>query len=114
MDWSLLVILLTTFLSNTIYGLASPFLPTLLEEVGVASLWTGIIFASYAVAMSIVSPIVGKVLNKVSHSKVMAMGCFLMALSCASFGFVKYVDGKKWIITSAIALRILQGKQALP
>ena len=106
-DKSINTILLTLMLSNVIYGLASPFLPNLLEQAGIASTWTGIIFAVYAVALTIVSLIVGQFLDRLGHTKVMTAGCILMAISCGSFGLVKYVDGKRAIIASAIILRIL-------
>ena len=109
-DRSIIVILLTITSSNVIYGLASPFLPNLLEQKGIASTWTGIIFAVYAVALTIVSIVVGQFLDRLGHAKVMTAGCVLMSLSCGSFGLVKYVDGKQAIIACAIILRILQGK----
>ena len=108
-DKSLVAISLTIFLSNTIYGLASPFLPVLLESVGVSSTWTGLIFASYAIAGTIVSPIVGNIIEKVGHKKIMATGSLLMATACISFGFAKYLENKLIIIICGICLRLLQG-----
>ena len=109
-DKSLVLILLNSFLVNAIYGLASPFLPALLDEAGVDSVMTGLIFASFAIAVTIVSPIVGKLLDKFEHRKMMSVGCILMAISCASFGFVQYTEDPTLIVACAITLRLLQGK----
>ena len=104
-----MAIILTIFLSNSIYGLASPFLPVVLDEVGVSETWTGLIFASYAIAGTIVSPIVGKVMDKVGHKKIMAAGSLLMSLACTSFGFVEYIHNNTIIIICGILIRFLQG-----
>eukprot|EP00353_Schmidingerella_taraikaensis_P006822 CAMPEP_0185568234 /NCGR_PEP_ID=MMETSP0434-20130131/1255_1 /TAXON_ID=626734 ORGANISM="Favella taraikaensis, Strain Fe Narragansett Bay" /NCGR_SAMPLE_ID=MMETSP0434 /ASSEMBLY_ACC=CAM_ASM_000379 /LENGTH=67 /DNA_ID=CAMNT_0028182679 /DNA_START=119 /DNA_END=318 /DNA_ORIENTATION=+ len=66
------------------YGLAAPFLPALLEERGVASTWTGLIFGIYAISMVVFSLITGKIVDKVGHNKIMAIGTFVMALSIVS------------------------------
>ena len=106
-DKSLLAILLTIFLSNTIYGLASPFLPVVLEDVGVSTTWTGLIFASYAIAGTFVSPIIGAVIDKVGHKKIMATGSILMSVACISFGFVKYIHNNMIIVICGVLLRLL-------
>ena len=109
-DKSLALILLNSFFTNTIYGLASPFLPALLEEAGVDSVMTGLIFASYAIAVTIVSPIVGMQLSNFEQRKIMSFGCILMAISCASFGRVEYTTDTTIVVAFAIGLRLLQGK----
>ena len=106
-----LIICIILFLSNSIYGLASPFLPTLLDELGVASTWTGVIFAIYAVAGAITSPIVGAVIDSCGHAKLLAFGTILMAIACTCFGFGKYIDDSNTnVIIMAICVRIVQGK----
>ena len=104
-DLSLTAIVLIVFLANTLYGLASPFLPPLLEERGIASSWTGLIFASYAIGVTIVAPIVGQVIDKFGHKKIMAAGIILMAVCCCTISMAKYVDSNKALIGSGIALR---------
>ena len=113
-DRSINTILLTLTLSNVIYGLAAPFLPNLIEEGGIESTWTGIIFAVFAVALTIVSLIVGQFLDRIGHTKVMTAGCILMSLACASFGLLIYIDDKQTFIIAAIVLRTLQGKCSVP
>ena len=108
-DLSLTAIVLIVFLANTLYGLASPFLPPLLEERGIASSWTGLIFASYAIGVTVVAPIVGKVIDKFGHKKIMAAGIILMAACCCAISMAKYVGSNKALIGSGIALRFFQG-----
>ena len=106
-DTSLVAIGLTVFLANNIYGIASPFLPVILEEVGISSTWIGLIFASYAIAGTIVSIFIGGVLDKIGHKQVMATGCLLMAAACVAFGLCKYLDDNKIIIICGVILRAL-------
>ena len=111
LDRTVSCILVILFLSNSIYGLASAFLPTLASDLGIASSWTGLIFATYSIAMTIVSFIVGNIVDRVGHSVIIAAGAQLMAYSTAAFGLLVYIDkDHNWlVILSAIILRFLQG-----
>ena len=109
-DKSFIIIIAVLFLSNTIYGLASPFLPVLLESRGIKETWTGLIFASYAIAYCIMAPIIGMLIDKVRHNRIMALGILLMSLSIASFGFGIYIESNEGLVAVAITLRMCQGK----
>ena len=108
-DNSFIIIIAVLFLSNTIYGLAAPFLPILLESRGIAESFIGLIFAAYAIAYCIMAPIIGMVVDKVGHSRIMALGIFLMAMSIACFGFGIYIESNSDLVTTAITLRMCQG-----
>ena len=95
------------FLVNTIYGLASPFLPQVLEEKGVTSTWTGIIFASWAFSMVFTAPIVGKMLHKTGHAKMFVFGVSLMSSCCLCFGLIEKIESTASIIATSISLRML-------
>ena len=110
LDRKLGIILITALISNTIYGLAAPFLPQLLEDKGIASSWTGVIFAVYSISMVVVSLIAGSIVDSVGHSRLMSFGSLLMATSIASFSTAIYLEQNWTIIGLAIILRILQGK----
>ena len=73
-DRTILCILVILFISNNIYGLAGAFLPTLAEDLGIPSSWTGLIFATYSIAMTITSFIVGDVVDKIGHGSIIATG----------------------------------------
>ena len=104
-------LMIILFLTNTIYGLASPFLPTVLQEKGISSTWTGVIFASYAISMAIASPIVGKQLEKTGHSKMLFAGIILMTTACLCFSLVDVFKSEALTIVVSIILRLIQGKK---
>ena len=106
---SIVLVLISQFFSATMYGLASPFLPTVFEEKDIPSIWTGVIFSIYAVASMIVSLFVGKILDKVSHRTIITSGCFIMGLSVSGFGFIERFS-TEYCIALSILLRIGQGK----
>ena len=112
LDRSIVLVLVSQFFSATMYGLASPFLPTVFEEKNISSVWTGVIFSVYAIAMMIVALIVGKILDRVSHRTIIVSGCFLMAISVAGFGVIERFDAE-YVIIICILLRIGQGKFTL-
>ena len=109
-DFALLIVLVAPLGSNIIYGLASPFLPTVLEEKDINNVWTGIIFAAYAVSATFTSIITGKVIGKFGHNRIMTLGAFLMAGAIASFGFIEEIDEAEYVIILSVCLRLLQGK----
>ena len=94
LDKNSAIILVTIFLSNTIYGLAAPFLPKLLEDKEIAQSWTGIIFASYAVSQVCFALICGKIVDGCGHKKIMVIGAFGMSCAIASFSVAIYLDAK--------------------
>ena len=105
-DRSIGLLLLAIFVSNTIYGLASPFLPTVLEEKEIAPTWTGIIFAAFAVASTAASLLTGKILDKISHNKVIMFGCILMSASITAFGMIEQIVQDQYVISISIFLRL--------
>ena len=104
------LLFLLLFISNTIYGLASPFLPTFYNDRGISSTWTGLIFSAFAIAMTIVSLLAGKCLDRIGHNKIMLFGILLMSASTMSFGLIERMEGNEALITVSILLRIGQGK----
>ena len=107
-DKAKLILCIIILFANTIYGLASPFLPTILNDLGIDEVWTGIIFATYAIAACVTSPVAGKVVDKCGHAKMLSIGSLLMAVACTSFGLAQYVAPDNTnVIIAAICLRIL-------
>ena len=110
MDRHYVIILVTAFLINTMYGLAAPFLPALLEDAGVASSWTGLIFGIYPISGVFCSLITGKCVDKVGHNKVMSLGAVVMTLSIFSFAAAIEFSKPSIVIAYSLLLRIVQGK----
>ena len=101
-DKALVLLLTITFIQNTIYGLASPFMPVVLQEKGISSGMTGVIFAVYAVASVLSSIVIGMYMDQVGHRCVIIFGTLLMAISIASFGLIE--DMTDYAIVLAIAI----------
>ena len=101
------VIIFTLFLSNSISGLAAPFLPIFLSKRGIEDTWIGLIFASYAIGLTFGSPIVGKIIDKTGHRKIMIYGTLLMSIACSSFGLAKYIENNTLLILVGVFLRFL-------
>ena len=74
LDRTIICMSIIIFISNNIYGLAGAFLPTLAQDLGIPSSWTGLIFATYSIAMTITSFIVGDVVDKIGHGAIIATG----------------------------------------
>ena len=55
--------------TNSVYSLASLFLPTVFKEKDIPGFWTGLVFSMYSIAVVIVSPFVGTMINKVGLRK---------------------------------------------
>ena len=87
-DSSIYLLVALTGMTNLIYGLAAPFLPTMLNDRGVAETWTGLIFAIYAVSSMVTSLFVGKTIGNNRHRKMITCGTILMGISIAGFGLV--------------------------
>ena len=111
-DRSICLLVLALFVSNTIYGLASPFLPTVMEEKNISSVWTGVIFSAFAMASILSSLLIGKTLDKIGHNRVIMFGCLLMAGCIAAFGFIDDLEKAEYVIPISIALRVGQGKSS--
>ncbi len=91
------------------YSLASLFLPTVFAEKMIPGAWVGIVFAMYSIAVVLVSPFVGTILNKVGFANLIALGLVLMGISIVPVGFLKEIEDDSWTLVLGIMLRALQG-----
>ena len=115
LDYNMVVIASTTLLANTSYGLTAPILPQFLEDRGVASSWNGFIWASFSIAVILVSLIAGSIVDRVGHTRLMMIGTIVLAASIAAYSTAIYFDGvseesKYILIGLATLLNIIQGK----
>ena len=116
LDYNMVVIASTTLLANISYGLTAPILPQFLEDRGVASSWTGFIWASFSIAVILVSLIAGSIVDRVGHSRLMVIGATIMAAAIAAYSTAIYFDDgtedSKYILLGlAISLSTIQGKK---
>lgn len=106
----ILAIVLLLLLSNINYGLASPFIPVLIAERGIASIWTGLLFAVYSISYVMVSFITGNYVDRIGHAKVIGVGTLLMSVSVGACSTVIFMESNALIIGVAVFLRVCQGK----
>jgi DHA1 family multidrug resistance protein-like MFS transporter len=84
-----------------------PFLPYYVQELGVTELeqvefWSGLLFASHAMAMAILSPIWGSVADRYGRKLMVERAMFSGAVVMGAMGFVQNVQ-------QLVVLRTLQG-----
>lgn len=60
-----LVIYIIIICSNSVYGLAAPFLPILFADKYIDSIWVGLIFSVYSLSVALTSPFIGKIVDTV-------------------------------------------------
>ena len=115
LDYNMVVIASTTLLANISYGLTAPIMPQFLEDRGVASSLIGLSWASFSIAVILVSLIAGSIVDRVGHTRLMVIGSSVMAAAIAAYSTAIYFDegseDSKYILLGlAILLNIIQGK----
>jgi MFS family permease len=95
--------------TNSVYSLASLFLPTVFEEKEISGWYVGLVFAFYAIAQITVSPFVGKLLKRVSYANVITFGLFCMGCSIVPIAFVKQIESNTYVVMLTVLLRFMQG-----
>ena len=95
--------------TNSVYALASLFLPHVLESKNIPGFWVGLIFAMYAIAVVLTSPIIGKALNKTSFANLIAIGLVAMSCSIVPIGFLMEITNDNITLGVCLFLRALQG-----
>lgn len=102
-------IVIVSVLSNICYSILVPFLPIEFKQYDVHVSIYGYIFAMYALAVMVGSPIVGKALTIYGRKIILILGVLFMGVSMIGFGLINYLDSKNLLITAAISLRTFQG-----
>ena len=95
--------------TNSVYALASLFLPTVFEEKDIPGFWVGMVFSMYSIAVVLVSPYIGTVVSKVGFANLLAIGLVTMGASIVPIGFLNKIENDYWTLAVGIFLRALQG-----
>ena len=101
--------ILTQLLYGNGYSLIAPFVPLELERKGIPGAYAGVIYAMFAVAQVIVSPIVGSMFDTIGYKNLLAGGVFLMGIAIVCFGFIKDIESNLTVIVLALICRFIQG-----
>ena len=93
--------------SNSVYALASLFLPKVFEEKSIPGFWVGLIFSMYSIAVVVSSPFIGTILNKFGFANLLAIGLVTMGCSIIPFGFIKQIESDTTSLVLGLVLRAI-------
>ena len=93
--------------TNSVYSLASLFLPTVFKEKDIPGFWTCLVFSMYSIAVVIVSPFVGTMINKVGFANIIAIGLVLMGAAIIPIGHFNDIGDDWTTLGVGIFLRAL-------
>ena len=93
--------------TNSVYSLASLFLPTVFKEKQIIGGWVGLIFSMYSIAMVLISPIVGTILSKMGYDNLIATGLVFMGIAIFPLGYLTEVDSDMKAVAAGLVLRAL-------
>ena len=108
-DCALICLCVITILSNSAYALIAPFLPNKLAEKKIPLHMFGWIFCVYSIAVMIISPQVGLLLNRYRRRNFLQFGMFAMAIAMVAFALADFVDNFYGFLTICFISRIIQG-----
>ncbi|HEY4004336.1 MAG TPA: MFS transporter [Pseudonocardia sp.] len=92
---------LALFTDMLVYGLAIPVLPLLPSVVAAGPTATGALFAAYAAATLAVTPLAGRLVDRVGPRRPLLLGLFGLAAATVLFA----VGGQYWVLLVARALQ---------
>ena len=106
-DATLMLLCMIVVCTNSVYALASLFLPIVFKEKEIAGFWVGLIFAMYSIAGMIISPVIGTILHKMGSSNFIAFGLVLMGLSIIPISYLVKIESDTGAVVFALFLRAM-------
>ncbi|CAL4061075.1 unnamed protein product, partial [Meganyctiphanes norvegica] len=88
-------------------SIMAPFFPPEAEAKDVSPTIYGFIFGVYTLVMCVMSPIYGKLINRVGLKNMFNVGLFVSSLACTTFAFVGYIYNKQIFIGFSFINRII-------
>src|SRR5947208_9908173 len=88
-----------------VYGIAIPVLPRIASSVGANASMVSVLFACYAIAMLVATPLAGVVVDRIGHRVPMIAGLLALAASTVLFAAVQ-------VFPVLMLARVLQGVSA--
>ena len=108
-DATLMLLCMIIVCKDSVFALASLFLPIVFKEKDVAGFWVGLVFAMYSIAGIFISPVVGTILHKIGSSNTIAFGLVLMALAILPLSYLTKIENDAGAVAFALVLRAMQG-----
>ena len=108
-DATQLVLYIIIIFSNSVYALAAPLLPIVFMEKHMPGAWVGLIFSMYSIAMIVVSPFIGIIVDMIGHNNLLALGLMAMGTAIVLLGFMNSIENDFTVFMCALFLRAIQG-----
>ena len=108
-DGTLVLLCMIVICTNSVYALASLFLPVVFREREVAGFWVGLVFSMYSIAGILISPVIGKIIHKIGSSNFIAFGLTLMGLAIIPISSLTKIENDSGAVAFALLLRAMQG-----
>lgn len=89
---TLAILLSNLFIAFLGIGLVIPVLPTLMNELNISGSIVGFMVAAFAITQLIVSPIAGKLVDRIGRKVMIVAGLFIFGLSELLFGLGRTVE----------------------
>ena len=113
LSWRSLLTVSSLACLNVCWGfmasIMAPFLPVEAEAKGASPSQFGPIFGIIHLALFVISPLMGKVINRVGLGNVFNMGLLLISISSLCFGLLTFFKSSSLFLALAYALRIIEG-----
>jgi len=69
----------------------------------------GYIFGVFSIALIVISPLMGFVIQRLGRRWPIIIGCLMIGLSFEIFAVISYIESVKWFIVCSFLLRLIQG-----
>ena len=102
-------LMVTNTLAQSVYSICAPFLPREFELKGLSTGYAGLVFSIYSLGLIIVSPLVGKTVDRIGHKNIMSGGIGVMGLAYVCFGFIEIMTNRVNIMVISIVVRFMHG-----
>jgi len=91
LDKTIITLAGLNLITNSAYSSIAPFYPFEAIKKGVNPVYIGFIFAVYSLTKTLVSPIVGSVMNTVSRKKIILFGLLVEGIAILGFGLIVFI-----------------------
>jgi len=86
MSKAFLILTISMFSSQLGVGIIAPLLPLYAERMGASGFWIGLVFASFAISQTLLTPIFGILSDRTSRKALLSIG--LLSYALISFGYL--------------------------
>ena len=108
-DATLLMIYIIIVCSNSVYALASLFLPKVFLGKNIPGFWSGLVFSMYSIVVVLISPFIGTLVTRCGYKNLLAVGLVAMGISIIPIGFLMRIENDVGTLGLGLMLRALQG-----